>query len=197
MGELPNSHGSDFNRQVIRFTRHTLQLLNLCDEIIPMITEVHNKKGRTIADPALLKINRLCVFRYFLNFLRAPANPISPRPRSSMVAGSGTFTFPTAMLSASMAYCVTGHHEAIEIGQIKEIDIKICWRQACLIVRCRLLGFKASEPVRTRLLLHHYKSKRVRASTDPHQKAKVIVTAFGSIAVILPVPPETGTSNSM
>jgi hypothetical protein len=33
--ELPRS---DFNRQVIRFTRHTLQLLKKCDEIIPKIT---------------------------------------------------------------------------------------------------------------------------------------------------------------
>jgi len=30
------------------------------------------------------------VFRYFLNFLLTPASPTGPRPRSSMVAGSGT-----------------------------------------------------------------------------------------------------------
>jgi len=31
---------------------------------------------------------------YFINFLLTPANPISPSPRSSMVAGSGTGVVP-------------------------------------------------------------------------------------------------------
>ena len=38
------------------------------------------------------------VCSYFLNFLRAPASPIKPVPKRSMVAGSGTALPPPAVV---------------------------------------------------------------------------------------------------
>lgn len=50
----------------------------------------HKRKGRIIYIPCLFVVKKPLRF-YFLNFLLTLANPINPRLRRSIVAGSGIF----------------------------------------------------------------------------------------------------------
>ena len=62
-------------------------------------------KGRAISDPASPSRSKNCgllnplLWVYFLNLL-TPANPIRPRPRRSIVAGSGTGPGPGVQTSS-------------------------------------------------------------------------------------------------
>jgi len=123
-GELPTPW-FDFNRQVIRLHGIHYKTLNLCDEIIPrMITEVHNKKGRTIADPALLKLNAM-VFRYFLNFLPPLRQSNQPKTKKQHGSGSGTFTCPPDVVQPQMLLraVIT---KLLKAGRSRKWH-KICW----------------------------------------------------------------------
>ena len=82
-------------------------VLNLCDEIILLIMKcTNNKKGRTVTEPAFLQINHFCV-SLLLNFSPTPANPIRPRPRRSIMVGSGTglAIAPKAWISGYSVHC--------------------------------------------------------------------------------------------
>jgi hypothetical protein len=66
-----------------------------------MITEGNKQKKAEPNDPAFFLPNSILI--YFLkNFLPYPASPINPKPRRSMVAGSGTAGAKDVILSATI-----------------------------------------------------------------------------------------------